>query len=330
MPVYSKIVSIASYLPPKIVSNKDIAPLFESSDEWIQEKIGIETRHYAENGVGASDLALYASQKALQEAGWTPDEIECIIFATSTPDYTAPGSGVLLQNKLGCRNIPAYDLRNTSPGFLFGLEMADQFIRSKKYKKILLVASEVMSSSLDFSKRGQLMGVIFGDGAGACLLQAARVPGILGTELHSDGRFFDQLWCEAPASKFQPRLTPKMIEEGRIHPSMDGRVVFENAVNLMSEVSLSLLKKHDYTLADVDFVIPHQANLRIIQAISQKLDIPSYKVFCHIQKVGNTNGATLPIAFSEALEQKLIKKGQLILMMSFGSGFSWGAALLRL
>ena len=326
----SLITGTGSYLPPRIVTNQELAKQFNTTDEWIREKIGIRERRFVDEGVGTSDLGLKAAKRALEAAGRKPTDIDCILFATSTPDYFAPGSGVLLQKKLGCHKIPAFDIRNTSPGFLFSLELGDQMVRTGKYQCILVVASEIHSTGLDFSDRGRTMSVIFGDGAGAVVIEPTEGNhGIVTTRLRSDGTFFDKLWCEAPASLYHPRITPQMIEEGKVYPTMDGRLVFENAVQLMSLVSQEVLVGQNLTVDQVQHVVPHQANLRIIEALASRLKIPMEKIHHNIETRGNTNSAAIPILLDETVRSGKIKGGDLVLMMSFGSGFSWGAGLIR-
>lgn len=326
----STITGTGSFLPPRIVTNKELEKKLNTTDQWIREKIGIKERRYVDEGVGCSDLASDAAKKALAAASRNPKDVDGILFATSTPDYHAPGSGVLLQKKLGCHKIPAFDIRNTSPGFLFALELGDQLIRSGKYQCLLVVAAEVHSTCLDLTERGRLMSVIFGDGAGAVVLEPTESNhGIVTTKLHSDGTYYDKLWCEAPSSLQNPRITQAMIEEGKIYPTMDGRLVFQSAVKLMSLVSEEVLAEQNLSVEEVGHIIPHQANLRIIEAVAKHLKAPMDKVFHNIEHYGNTNAASIPIALDEALQSGRIKKNDLILTMSFGSGFSWGAGLIR-
>lgn len=328
--LHSRIAGTGSFLPQRVVPNSELELSLGTSDAWIREKIGITQRHYVDPGVGTSDLGVEAARNALRAAGRNPADVDCLIAATSTPDYAVPGIGVLIQDKLGCRHIPAFDVHNASPGFIFSLELADSLIRSGKYRCILLVAADVHSTALDFSPRGRLMSVIFGDGAGAVVLEPTQgTSAVIGTKLHSDGKYFDKLWCQAPSSLNHPRLTQEMLDEGMVFPTMDGRVVFENAVQLMSEVSQEILSENGLTLADVAFAVPHQANLRIIEAIAQKLGLPMSKVLHNIARCANTNSATVPIMLDEAVRDGRIKSGDLLLAMSFGSGFSWGSALLR-
>lgn len=324
------ITGTGSYLPPRVVKNRELEEKLNTSDKWIREKIGIRERRYADKGVGASDLALFASREALKAANKNPSDVECILFATSTPDYHAPGSGVLLQKKLGCHKIPSFDIRNTSPGFLFALELGDNLVKSEKYQCVLVVGAEVHSTGLDFSERGRLMSVIFGDGAGAFLLEPTEGDhGVITTRLHSDGTYFDKLWCEAPASLYNPRITEQMIGDGKVYPSMDGPLVFEHSVNLMSLASQKILVEQNLITSDIQHVVPHQANLRIIEQVAKQLRIPIEKVHHNIEKYGNTSSASIPITLDEAVKSNKIKDGDLILTTSFGSGFSWGAGLIK-
>jgi len=253
-------------VPDRVVSNADLCRLFTTSPAWIEAKIGIRERRYVAPGEGTSDLATRAAQMALEQAGWTPQDVEAIIVASSTPDYHIPGVGVLVQDQLGCPPIPAYDVHNSSPGFLFAMEMASALLSSGKYRKLLVIAAEVHSTGLDFTDRGRLMSVIFGDGAGAVALCAAPSSGkrlaSIKTRLFSEGRYFDKLWCEAPASRHHPRLTHEMIDDGRIYPKMDGRFIFEQAVERMAHACETLLAENALTVSDIDWVVPHQANLR--------------------------------------------------------------------
>jgi 3-oxoacyl-[acyl-carrier-protein] synthase-3 len=321
------------YVPPKVVTNDDLAKMFDTSDEWIQQRTGIKERHYIDqNGTGPSDLAVPAVQMACKNAGIDVSEIDAIIFATLSPDYTFPGSGVLLGDKLGLPGIPALDVRNQCSGFLYGLQVADAWIRCGMYKRVCLVGGEVHSTGIDFTDEGRDVTVLFGDGAACALLGPTEDEdtGVLDVEVHADGSGAKELWLEAPASAYIPRITHEMIDERRVWPSMNGRQVFRWATSKMPEVSLSVLHRNGVTPADLDLVVPHQANKRINEFVGQKLDIPPEKVVHNIQKYGNTTAASIPLALSEAIEEGRAKKGDLILMPAFGSGFTWGAALIRL
>ncbi len=324
----SKIVGTGFYVPPRVVTNHDLEKLMNTSDEWIQQRTGIKERHYVEDGVGASDLAYEAAKRALKSAGMKPEDIDFIVFATLSPDYQFPGSGVLLQHYLGARNVGAIDIRDQCTGFLYSLMVADNAIRVGQYKNVLVVGAEVHSTGLDFSTEGRDVTVLFGDGAGAVILTATeeKNKGILSTHLHSQGKYADKLWVEWPSSRRLPRVTHKTLDEGLHFPKMDGQFVFMNAVKRMMEVINEALEFNNYTIDDVDMIIPHQANLRINQMVAKKLGIPPEKMFNNIQRYGNTTAATIPIALTEALEAGLIKDGDLVIMASFGAGFTWASA----
>ncbi len=327
---YTKILGTGIGIPPKIVSNDDLAEILNTSDEWITKRTGIKTRHFVEKGTGPSDLALTASRQALKNAKIDKDEIDFIIFATLSPDYYFPGSGVLLQDKLGAREVGALDIREQCGGFIYGMSIADQYIRTGMYKKILVVGAEVHSASLDYSPKSRDTTVLFGDGAGAALLGAADEPGVFSTHLHSQGKFFKALWMEAPASKSGPATSKTNLPEESLFPQMDGRTVFKNAIPRFVQVIDEALEANEKTIADVDVFIFHQANLRIIEAVGRRMKIPPEKVFNNIEKYGNTTSATVIIALHEALDQGFIKPGNLVCLSAFGSGFVWGSVLIRM
>ena len=325
------------YVPPKVVKNDDLAKMMTTSDEWIVQRSGIKERRYVDvDGIGSADLAKPASEMALKNAGLTAKDIDAIIFATLTPDVTFPGSGVFLQNSLGCRQIPAYDLRNQCSGFLYGLEMADALLKTGVYKKILLVGSEVHSTGLEFNDRGRDVTVLFGDGAGAVVLGTAEGKGDITdrgvhfTRVHSDGSGARELWVEAPCSNRIPRITQAMLDEGRHYPRMNGKLVFKWATEKMPEVAEQALKAHGLTVNDLAWFVPHQANLRINELVAKRLGIPEEKCWNNIVRYGNTTAATIPLGLSELYENGKAKKGDLVLMAAFGAGFTWGSALVRL
>jgi 3-oxoacyl-[acyl-carrier-protein] synthase III len=327
----SQIIATGSYFPKKLVTNHDLAKLFTTSDEWIREKTGIEQRYFAAPGEGASDLALKAAQKALKAGNLSADDIDAIIFSTSSPDYQAPGSGILLQNKLGAKKIPAYDIRNTSPGFLCALDLADGLIKTNRYKNVLTVCAEVHSTALDFTDRGRLMAVIFGDGAGAAIIQATNDDkGLKDFIMHSDGKDFNKLWCEGPSSLRSPRVTKEQIDAGIFHPKMDGRYVYEHAVKNMTAVVKELLIKNKMGIDDIDLFLFHQANKNILEVVRKNLNLDVSKTPSNLAKSGNTNSATIPILLDELWIDGKIHAGQKIILTSFGSGFSWGSCLIEL
>ena len=328
----SKIAGVGHYVPERIITNKDLEKLMDTSDEWIRERTGIVERRYFQEGVDTTaNMAAQASQKALKMANLEPKDLDMIVFATLSPDYVFPGSGVLLQRELGIKEIPALDVRNQCSGFIYALSVADQFIKTGMYNNVLVVGSEIHSSGLDFSTRGRGVSVIFGDGAGAVVLTPSESndKGILSTHLHADGEFAEELAVLDPGSNKQERLTHEMIDSGSIYPHMNGNMVFKHAVTRFPEVIMEALQKNGYKPEDIDMLIPHQANLRITSYIQQKMGLPSEKVMSNIHKYGNTTAASVPIALSEAVEEGRIKDGDLVCLAAFGSGFTWASALIR-
>jgi 3-oxoacyl-[acyl-carrier-protein] synthase-3 len=326
----SYIKATGRYLPPKVVKNTDLEKIMETSDEWIRTRTGIEERRFVEEGVGNYEMAYHASMEALKKANMKPEEIDLIIFATLSPDYTFPGSGVLLQDKLGLETTPALDIRNQCSGFIYGLSIADQYIRTGTYKNILLVGSEIHSTGLDLSTRGRDVAVLFGDGAGAAIISATDEDrGILSTHLHAQGKYAKELWIEAPGSIYHPRITHQMIDEGRHYPKMNGRAVFKHAIQRMVEAVYEALNANNFKISDIDLLITHQANLRISKAVQEYLNLPDEKVYNNIMKYGNTTAASIPIALDEAIEKGILKEGMLVCLTAFGSGFTWGSALIK-
>ncbi len=332
MSIRTVITGTGHYVPPRVVTNRDLGTLMDTSDEWIRERSGILERHHVDDGVGTSDLAVEAARRAMADAGVDPSSIDFIIAATLSPDHYFPGIGVLVQAKLGLGTIGALDVRNQCSGFIYALAAADQFIRAGTYKRILLVASEVQSTNLDFSTEGRDMSVLFGDGAGAVILEpgdADEGRGILSTHLFSDGRFASLLWMEKPSPIDHPTFQSRFFEEGRFFPKMDGRNVFVNACNRMPESVRAALEHNGLTIDDVDALIPHQANDRISLMVAKGLKIPVEKVVRNIDRYGNTTAASIPIALDEAVKQGRIRRGHLVALTAFGSGFTWASALIR-
>lgn len=324
------VIATGSYLPARIVTNDELAARFATSDSWIREKIGIQERRYAEANEGVSDMAVKAAHAALSDAGLKASDIDAIVFATATPDYHAPGSGALLQYKLGCRDIPAFDVRNTSPGFLFSLDLADGLIKSGRYKTVLVVGAEVHSTALDFSDKGRMMSVIFGDGCGCFILRASDTTrGLCDFILHTDGTHAKSLWCEGPSSLRNPRVSADQIADGVFFPRMDGRVVFEHAVKDMTAAVTELLERNNLIVPDVDWILTHQANLRIIETIRDALGVATERMPHNIEVYGNTSSASIPILADELKRSGKILPGQTIVLTSFGAGFCWGAGLWR-
>ncbi|OKL39543.1 3-oxoacyl-ACP synthase III family protein [Pontibacter flavimaris] len=328
----SRIGGVGHYVPENVVTNKDLEKIMDTSDEWIRERTGIVERRYFQEGVDTTaNMGAAAARKAIQMAGLEPKDIDMIVFATLSPDYVFPGSGVLLQRELGLKEIPALDVRNQCSGFIYALSVADQFIKTGMYNNVLVVGSEIHSTGLDFSTRGRGVSVIFGDGAGAVVLvpSESNDRGILSTHLHADGEFAEELAVVNPGSNKKERLTHEMIEDGSIYPYMNGNTVFKHAVTRFPEVIQEALSKNGYKPEDIDLLVPHQANLRITSYIQQKMGLPAEKVMSNIQKYGNTTAASVPIALSEAYEEGRIKEGDLVCLAAFGSGFTWASALIR-
>ena len=296
------------YLPPRVVTNHDLAQWMDTSDEWIRQRTGIEKRQ------------------------WAPEDIDLIIFATMSPDIYFPGSGCLLQHKLGLATTPALDIRQQCTGFVYGLEMTDAFIRSGYYNRILFVGAEVHSTAIDISTRGRDISVIFGDGAGAVCLEGVETDdpvGILATNMHAQGEFADILTVELPSTLLSPWITAEMIKKGRHHPHMDGRLVFKTAVRRLPKVAKSTMEKAGLSIDDIDLFIPHQANLRINQAFAKAMNLPEEKVFHNVQRYGNTTAASIPIALDEAIEKNLIGNGSTVVFLALGAGLLWGAVIYR-
>lgn len=328
----STIVGVGSYTPGRVVTNDDLAKLMTTSDEWIHKRTGIKERRYIEHDdIGASDLAVPACRAAMEHAGVEPGDIDAIIFATLSPDYTFPGSGCLLGDKLGMPGVPALDIRNQCSGFLYGLSVADAWVRTGMYENVLLVGSEVHSTGIEFADRGRDVTVLFGDGAGAAVIGRAKDDdhGLLSIALHADGSGAKDLCIDAPGSRYMPRMTHEMLDEGRHYPKMNGKQVFRWATDKMPEVVHEVLKQADLSIKDVDLFVPHQANMRINQLVAWRLELDEEKVVHNIEKYGNTTAATIPMALDKAFKEDLVKEGANVLFAAFGAGFTWAGAVMR-
>src|SRR5512137_2136603 len=317
------LVAIGTYVPDRVDTN----------DEWIVQRTGIRERHWVEpnTGMGTSEMAYRASTRALEQAGWKAEDLDAIIFATLSTDHMFPGDGCFLNAKLGIPGVPALDIRNQCSGFLYGLSVADAWIRTGTHRRIMLVGSETHSTGLDVSTRGRDVAVIFGDGAAVALLEATDDPGrgVLQVELHADGRFAKDLWTDAPGSIYSPRITREMLEGESIFPHMEGQKVFKHAIVRMPEAVRSVLAKGGLSPSDIKVLVPHQANLRIAETVQKSLGLRDDQVFNNIQKYGNTTAASIPLALSEAVPARGVKRGDLVALAAFGAGFTWGAALAR-
>ncbi|MFW6331380.1 MAG: 3-oxoacyl-ACP synthase III family protein [Gemmatimonadota bacterium] len=328
----TEIIGTGYHVPERVVTNDDLTQWWDTSDEWIRERTGIERRHWVKGGEEAgSDLALRAAEQALERAGMEASELDCIIYATLSPDYFFPGGGVYLERKLGIRGIPALDVRNQCTGFIYGLSVADAWIRTGQYRRILLVGAEVHSIGLDFSPAGRDVGVLFGDGAGAVILAPTDDEDrrILSTHLFADGRGAEKLWVEAGGAARSPRLSHEDLDRGLHFPVMEGREVFKNAVVRMPQSVMVALEHNGLTPDDVDLLIAHQANLRINEMVGRKLGLDDDRIYNNIQRFGNTTAATIPIAMHEAVEKGLLEKGDLLALTAFGSGYTWASAAIR-
>jgi 3-oxoacyl-[acyl-carrier-protein] synthase-3 len=316
---YSRIVGTGAYLPARIVTNKDLEKTVDTSDEWIHTRTGIRQRHIAADNEQTSDLALAASRKALAAAGLDPADLDLIVVATTTPDMVFPSTACILQAKLAARTCPAFDMQAVCSGFVFGLATADQFIRSGSCRNALVVGAEIYSRILDWSDRATC--VLFGDGAGAVVLQKADAPGVVSTHLHADGSHVNLLSVPGTVSG------GKVV--GRAFVQMDGQSVFKFAVKVLEEVAEEALAANRLTMADIDWLIPHQANIRIIQATARKLGISMEKVVVTVERHANTSAASIPLALDEAVRDGRIHAGQHVMLEGVGGGFTWGAVLVR-
>ncbi|MGZ8538301.1 MAG: 3-oxoacyl-ACP synthase III family protein [Flavisolibacter sp.] len=344
----SIIAGIGMYVPKNVFTNQDLTKYMDTSDEWIQERTGIKERRYADRtGETTTTMGVEASKMAIERAGITKDDIDFIVFATLSPDYYFPGCGVLVQRAMQMKEIGALDVRNQCSGFIYALSVADQFIKSGMYKNILVIGSEKHSFGFDMTTRGRNVTVIFGDGAGAVVLQPTEEKdrGILSTHLHSDGSEAEVLamynpgthanhWKEGLASFDDAEIagmfmSHDMIDKGQLFATMEGQTVFKKAVVKFPEVIMEALDKNGYKPSDIKLLIPHQANLRISQFVQQKLKLSDDQVYNNIQKYGNTTAASIPLALCEAWQEGRIEKGDLVCLAAFGSGFTWASALLR-
>lgn len=327
----SKIIGLGHYVPEKVVKNSDLEKIMDTNNEWIVERTGIEERRWFDPEKDTvSNMATKATHKALERANLDVKDIDFIVFATITPDYFFPGSGVLLQRELGLQGIGALDIRNACSGFIYALSIADQFIKTGMYKTVLVVGAEIQSSALDKSTEGRSSSVIFADGAGAAIVQATdENKGVLSTHLHADGDYAEELYVRDPGSSRKVRLSKELLDGKSFNLTMNGNAVFKHAVVRFSEVIKEALEQNGHTPEEIDLLVPHQANLRISNFVQKQFNLPDEKVFNNIMRLGNTTAASIPIAMSEAWEQGKIKDGDLVCLAAFGSGFTWASALIR-
>ena len=331
----SRIKGLGFYVPENVVTNDDLSKLMDTSDEWIQERTGIQQRRHALRGSDTTtSMGVKASLKAIEAAKINKEEIDFIVFATLSPDFYFPGCGVLVQKELGLPTVGALDIRNQCSGFIYALSVADQYIKTGMYKNILVIGAETQSPALDMSTRGRNMAVLFGDGAGAAIVSRSDDPerGILSTHLHSQGEHAEQLAMIAPGvgTKWVPQiLAENDPDDVSYYPNMNGQFVFKNAVVRFAEVIEEGLKSNGLSHKDINMLIPHQANLRISQFVQHQFKLTDEQIFNNIMKYGNTTAASIPIALTEAVQQGKIKDGDLVVLAAFGSGFTWASAIIR-
>ncbi len=321
--IHARIAGTGSYLPEKVLTNDDLTKLVDTSDEWIAARTGIRERHVAAEGETTSDLAYQASLRALEAAGVEAGELDLIIMGTTTPDLIFPSAACLLQHKLGANGCPAFDVNAACSGFIYALTIADKFIRSGAAKTALVVGSETLTRMLDWSDRGTC--VLFGDGAGAVVLKADAETGILSTHMHADGGKKELLWNPVGVSV---GFKPEELNAG-VRVLMTGNEVFKHAVKALDSVVDEALEANGLDKHQLDWLVPHQANLRIIEATAKRLDMPMDRVIVTVDKHGNTSSASVPLALDQAVRSGQIQRGQLVLLEAFGGGFTWGSALLR-
>ena len=331
---HSRILGTGHYLPPRVVTNYDVMEMMDTTNEFIVKRTGIERRYHAEPNVGASDLAVPACQAAVEDAGLTMDQIDMLILNTITPDHADPGSAFFLQPKLGLSGIPVLDIKQQCAGLLYALSIADHSIAAGAYRHVLIACSEVLSTRIDGSYDGRNISILFGDGAGAVVVGPTddEDKGVLSTILHADGSGAKALYTEAPGSALprQEHLVKEDIDTGRVHFRMNGSEVFENGVARMSESIVESLEANGLSMDDIDVLIPHQANLRMLEAVIERTGFPQEKAFLNVVDHGNIASATLPIALDQARKSGMVQPGSLCLLVAFGSGFVWGSALLRM
>ena len=319
----ARIIGTGSYLPARVVHNTDLEKIMDTTDEWIRERTGIERRHYAADGETTVDMAEHAARRAIEAAGLAPADIDLIVFATATPDLVFPNCGTLLQARLGCIGAPAFSVEAACSGFIYALSIADKFVRAGEAKRALVVGAETLSRITDFTDR--TTAILFADGAGAVVLAPSDEPGIVSTHLHADGSYKDLLYCTGGVSQGYPAESP-----GRAVIRMAGRETFKVAVNMLGKSVDEVLAKNGLPKSAINWLVPHQANIRIIQAVAKKLDLPMERVIVTVQDHGNTSAASVPLALDAGVRDGRIKKGDLILLEAFGGGFTWGAALVRM
>ncbi len=330
----AKITGTGMYVPDRVVTNDDLAELMDTSDEWIRQRSGIVERRWVNEGQTPADLAEAAARKALADADLDANDLDLILLATLSPEHQFPGTAFFLQSRLECGDTPCMEIHAQCSGFLFSLASADSFIRSGQYDRVMVVGCEVHSTGIELATRGRDVSVLFGDGAGAVILERNEddgdPAGILESRMHSEGKYAKKLWLEGPASAYTVRLTPEMFESGAIYPKMEGRFVFKHAVTRMPQVLHEALSAASLKIDEIDLFLFHQANLRINEYVANQLEIPAEKTPNNIEKYGNCSAASIPMLLDEVRRDGRAKPGDLVSMTGFGSGFTWGSTIVRL
>jgi 3-oxoacyl-[acyl-carrier-protein] synthase-3 len=327
----SRFLGTGLAVPDRVVTNDELARLMDTTDEWIRTRTGIQERRWVSEGETGVDMALHATRRALEMAGLSPSDLDAIVYATSSPDHFAPGNGVYLQRLLEISSIPALDVRAQCSGFIYALSVADAWIQTGQFRRVLVVGSEIQSTGLEVSSAGRHVAVIFADGAGAVILGPADADdgGILAFDLHSEGAHAEKLWVDTPGSMYHPRVSREQIDEGRQYLQMDGREVFRHAVVRMPQSVRAVLSSSGQKMESLSLLLTHQANLRIAEVIQKDLGLRDDQVYNNIMWYGNTTAATIPIALDECVRSGRLKRGDLVVMTAFGSGFMWGSAAVR-
>ncbi len=327
----TEFISTGFYVPERVVTNDEFTQWMDTSDEWIRTRTGIRERHWASDAQATSDLALEAAKLTLDRAGVKASDIDCIVFATLSPDYMFPGAGVYLQRKLGISTVPCIDIRNQCTGFIYGLSVADAWIRTGQYRRVLLVGAELQSAGLDLTTRGRDLAVLFGDGAGAALLGPTEDGGrgVLSTHIFADGSNAELLWCDLGGTANRPRISAEQIEKGMHWPRMVGREVFKHASTRMPESVMAALRTAGLRTDDIKLLIAHQANQRISEMVQKQLGLRDEQIYNNIERYGNTTAASIPIALDECVQAGRLVRGDLLILTAFGSGFTWGSAAIR-
>jgi len=329
--IRSRIIGTGCSVPDRVVTNEELSRLMDTSDEWIRTRTGIQERRWVQEGETGAELSRRAAEQALAMAGLSAKELDAIVYATCSPDHFIPGNGVYLQRLMGVQTIPAIDIRMACSGFVYALSVADAWIRTGEFRRVLVVGAEIQSTGMDISTEGRNTAVIFADGAGAVVLAPSDQSdhGLLAFDLQSDGSYAEMLWVDAPGSMYHPRLSHEQLDQGRQFVSMDGKEVFRHAVTRMPESVTTVLSKVGLTPADISLLLPHQANLRISEMVQRKLELRDDQVYNNIQRYGNTTAATIPIMLDETLRAGRIKPDDLVVLTAFGAGFAWGSVALR-